>query len=145
MAGFTIKETIKRSQEQVFHVLANPGSVTFIENIRNTEKITDGPVGVGTRFRETRLINGKEEYGEMEIVQFEPNKVVSYASDTQGIRVLYDYVLDEVEGGTRIEWTCTVTAQGLKKAMVPVVVGIMKKEDGDHLQQLKAALENEPA
>ncbi len=83
MAGFTIKETIKRSQEQVFHVLANPGSVTFIENIRNTEKITDGPVGVGTRFRETRLINGKEEYGEMEIIQFEPNKVVSYASDTQ--------------------------------------------------------------
>jgi len=43
--------------------------------------------------------------------------------------------------GTRIDLTCTVSARGLKKAIVPVVVNILKKEDGDHLQQLKSAME----
>ncbi len=142
MAGFTMNETIERSQEQVFHVLANPGTISFMENIQSTEKVTDGPVRVGTRFRETRLINGKPEVSELEIVRYEPDRVISVANETQGIRVVYDYVLDEVEGATRIDWTCTVTAQGLKKAMVPMVVGIMKREDGDHLQKLKEALEN---
>jgi hypothetical protein len=34
-----------------------------------------------------------------------------------------------------------VRAGGLK-AIVPMVVSVLKKEDGDHLQRLKAALES---
>ena len=43
--------------------------------------------------------------------------------------------------GTRVELVCEVKAGGLKKLMLPLVVSILKKEDGDHLQRLKKALE----
>jgi hypothetical protein len=45
------------------------------------------------------------------------------------------------EEGTRINLACNVNAKGLKKAIVPVVINILKKEDGNHLQQLKLAME----
>lgn len=145
MAGFTMSEVIERPQEEVFDVLAHPDQVSIMENIKSTEKISDGPVGVGTRYRETRLINGKEEVSELEVVQYEPHRQFSIASQVQGIRVVYEYTLQPQDGSTRIDWTCEVQASGLKKAMLPVVAGIMKKEDGDHLQKLKRALESSPA
>jgi hypothetical protein len=36
-----------------------------------------------------------------------------------------------------------VQANGLKKAMIPVVTAVMKKEDGDHLENLKAVMESD--
>jgi hypothetical protein len=36
---------------------------------------------------------------------------------------------------------CELDASGLRRMMLPMVASIMKKEDGDHLQRVKAYLE----
>lgn len=45
-----------------------------ISGIKKMEVLTQGPVGVGTRFRETRVMFGKEATETMEIVDFQPGR-----------------------------------------------------------------------
>jgi hypothetical protein len=40
-----------------------------------------------------------------------------------------------------VDLVCEVKASGLKKLVLPMVASILKKEDGDHLQKVKDALE----
>ena len=60
---------------------------------------------------------------------------------TEGIETIYHYNFQPEKDGTRIDLVCEVKASGVKKLMLPMVVSILKKEDGDHLQRLKQAME----
>lgn len=105
------------------------------------EKITDGPVQAGTQFRETRIVNGQEATAVLNVVAWEPNRKYSVANETNGVEVTCHYSFIPQNEGTRVNLVCNVTAGGLKKALVPVVTAVMKKEDGDHLEHLKAVME----
>lgn len=104
-------------------------------------KLTEGPPCVGTRYRETRLMNGKEQQAELEIVEFEPTQKYAMQNVTSGIETVYRYNFQPERDGTRIDLVCEVKAKGIKKLMLPLVVSILKKEDGDHLQRVKKVLE----
>lgn len=110
-------------------------------SVVKVEKLTEGPVAIGTRYRETRLMNKKEAQAELEVSGYEPPGHFAMRNVTSGIETTYDYRLSAERDGTRVNLAAEVRAGGLKKAMVPVVVAILKKEDGDHLPRLKAALE----
>ena len=60
---------------------------------------------------------------------------------TEGIETVYRYNFHPEADGTHVDLVCEVKAGGLKKLMLPLVASILKKEDGDHLQRLKKALE----
>lgn len=142
MNGFEFNEHIERAPQDVFEVLSNPTRATeFLDNITASTKLTDGPIGVGTMFRETRVVNGKESSVDLLVSTYEPNTHVGISAEAEGITVEYHYHLSPEGGGTRLKWTCELEASGLRKMMLPMVAGIMKKEDGDHLQKLKAYLE----
>ena len=96
---------------------------------------------VGTRYRETRLMNGKEQQAELEIVEFEPTRKYAVQNLTEGIETVYRYNIQPERDGTRIDLVCEVNAKGIKKLMLPLVAAILKKEDGDHLQRVKKLLE----
>ncbi len=142
MNGFQFTEHITRSPQDVFEVLSNPARATeFLDSITESRKITDGPIAVGTRFFETRVLNGKEASAELVVSAYEPPTHVGISAEAEGIKVEYHYRLSPEGGGTRVNWTCELEASGLRKMMLPMVAAIMKKEDGDHLQKLKAYLE----
>ena len=142
MNGFQFTEHIARSTADVFEVLSNPArAMDFLDNITGSTKLTDGPIGVGTKFRETRVVHGKEATADLLVSAYEPSTHVGISTEAEGIKVEYHYHLSPEDGGTRLKWTCQLEASGLRKMMLPMVAGIMKKEDGDHLQKLKAYLE----
>jgi hypothetical protein len=64
---------------------------------------------------------------------------------TSGIETVYHYNFQSERDGTRIDLVCEVEARGFKKLLLPLVASILKKEDGDHLQRVKKALEEEQA
>lgn len=142
MSGFEFNEHIARSPQDVFEVLSNPTKATeFLDNITESRKLTDGPIAIGTKFRETRVVNGEEASADLLVSAYEPNTHVGISAEAEGIRVEYHYHLSPEGGGTRVRWTCELEANGLRKMMLPLVAGIMKKEDGDHLQRVKSYLE----
>lgn len=142
MNGFEFNEHIARSPQDVFEVLSNPTKATeFLDNITGSRKLTDGPIAVGTMFREIRLVDGKEASADLLVSAYEPNTHVGISTEAEGIKVEYHYHLSPEGGGTRLTWTCELQASGLRKMILPMVAGIMKKEDGDHLRRLKTYLE----
>lgn len=143
MNGFEFSEHIAKPPKAVFDLVSNPAEGSkFVDNIKESKKLTSGPIGVGTRFRETRIMNGKEASTDLLVSAYEPHTHVGISTEVEGIKVSYHYHLSAEAGGTRIRWVCELEAGGLRKMMLPMVAGIMKKEDGDHLQKLKAHLES---
>jgi carbon monoxide dehydrogenase subunit G len=142
MNGFELHEHIARSPKDVFAVLSNPTLATeFLDNIKESRQLTDGPIAVGTKFRETRVVNGKEATADLLVSAYEPNTHIGISTEAEGIKVVYQYHLFPVDDGTRLTWACELEAGGLRKMMLPMVAAIMKKEDGNHLQHLKSYLE----
>jgi len=142
MNGFRFSEHIDRPPRDVFAVISDPTQATrFLDNITESLKLADGPIAVGTVFRETRVVGGKESSADLVISAYEPDTHAGVSTEAEGIRVVYHYRLTPDGGGTRLEWTCDLEASGLRRMMLPVVAAIMKKEDGDHLRRLKAYLE----
>jgi carbon monoxide dehydrogenase subunit G len=142
MNGFQFSEHIARSPREVFEVISNPTEATkFLDNIKESKKLTEGPIAVGTMFRETRVVSGKEASADLLVNTFEPNTHVGISTEAEGIKVDYHYRLSPEGDGTRLTWVCELEASGLRKMMLPMVAAIMKKEDGEHLQRLKTYLE----
>jgi hypothetical protein len=138
-----MREWIARTPKDVFEfITASENAPKVAPNIKSMVKLTEGPVGVGTRYRETRLMNGKEAQAELEIVDFEPNQRYAMKNVTDGIETIYRYTFKQENDGTRVDLVCELSASGVKKLMLPMVASILKKEDGDHLQRLKKVMES---
>ena len=142
MAGFKMSEWISRPPQEVFDFITTPDNAPkVVQSVQSMVKLTDGPVRVGTRYRETRLMRGKEEHAELDVIAYEPNQKYAVKNLTEGIETVYQYTFHPEANGTRVDLVCEVKAGGVKKLMLPLVVSILKKEDGDHLQRLKQVLE----
>ena len=142
MNGFEFSEHIARPPREVFAVISDPTEATrFLDSIKESKKLTGGPIAVGTTFRETRIVSGKEASADLLVTAYEPDTHVGISTEAEGITVAYHYRLVPEGDGTRLTWSCELEASGLRKMMLPLVATIMKKEDGDHLQTLKTFIE----
>ena len=142
MTGFNMSEWVARPPKEVFDfITASENAPKIVPSVTGMVKLTDSPPRVGTRYRETRLMSGKEQQAELEIVEFEPTQKYAMQNVTSGIETVYRYNFQSESDGTRIDLVCEVKAKGIKKLILPLVVSILKKEDGDHLQRLKKVLE----
>ena len=142
MAGFKMSEWISRPPQDVFDFVTTPDNAPrVVQSVTSMVKITDGPTRVGTLLRETRVMRGKEEQAELEVVAYEPSREYVVKNLTEGIETVYRYAFHPESMGTRVDLVCEVTASGAKKLMLPMVAAVLKQEDGDHLQRVKMALE----
>ncbi len=142
MTGFNMSEWVARPPKEVFDfITSSENAPKIVNSVTSMVKLTEGPARVGTRYRETRLMHGKEQQAELEIVEFEPTRKYAVQNVTEGIDTVYRYNFQPERDGTRIDLVCEVKAKGIKKLMLPLVAAILKKEDGDHLQRVKKVLE----
>ncbi|NDJ78427.1 MAG: SRPBCC family protein [Chloroflexi bacterium] len=113
--------------------IAAPANITFdvftdlnkaqdrIDGITRLEILSEQSHGVGTRWRETRLMFGREATEEMEISAFEPNHSYEVVASSHGANYHTIYTFTEVDGGTRVEMVFTGTPVSLvAKLMAPL-------------------------
>jgi hypothetical protein len=142
MAGFTDSVFVPNvSPEAAFDFATYPRHAHLITaNIKGQELVTPGPLAAGSRLREVRVMNGKEETVELEVRAYDrPSRYVVGAA-VSGIDVEYAFAYRRENDGTRIDLACTVHGSGLKTMMAPVVAAVMKREDGDLLARIRDAL-----
>ena len=147
MANFSMSEHVTAQPEVVFDVAADfHNAADNIQGIDSLEVLTDGPIGVGTRFRETRVMMGKSSTEEMEITQFDAPH--NYVLETQScgchFRCEYRFVGDI--SGTNVRLTMDTKALSLfSKLMAPLsslMMGPMKKCIAADLADLKSVAES---
>ncbi len=98
MGRMNLSIRINATPIAVFDVVSDvENSPDRIEWYEKVEMLTEGPVRVGTKWRETRRMNKRESVEEWEMTAFESPSYFSAYCDAQG----YD-----------VEWTMRVTPEG---------------------------------
>lgn len=114
MTGFSMNEWVAREPKVVFDfITASENAPKIVQSVTSMNKLTEGAPGVGTRYRETRLMKGKEQQAELEIVEFEPPQKYAVQNVTSGIETVYRYILQPDRDSTRIDLVCEVKAAGI--------------------------------
>ena len=73
MKSIRVSIPILADTESVFRVVSDYANLDqVIPEITKIEFLTDGPVGAGTRFRETRLVSKKSHTEELVVAEFDP-------------------------------------------------------------------------
>jgi uncharacterized protein YndB with AHSA1/START domain len=99
-----------------------------VSAIVKVEKLTDGPVGVGTRFRETRVMFGREASEEMTIVEFAEPHRMAFDADSHGCA--YHSVMrfePHADGHTRAIVEFNASPHTLGARVMSLLMGFMMK------------------
>jgi len=145
----TLNVEIHAPPERVWAVFTDfHNAASNISGIKKLELLTDGPIGNGTRFRETRVMFGREAVEVMEIADFQPNRGYAVQCDSCGMHYRCEFTFDRTPGGTHVQMS--VNARPLTffaRLMSPLgklMAGSMKKAMQKDLEDLKAVAENAP-
>jgi uncharacterized protein YndB with AHSA1/START domain len=141
----TVTRTLSAPPDRVYAMLTDlEGTAGQMRAILRFEKLTPGPTRVGTRWRETRKMFGREASAEMEIKRLEPPRRIEKACEEQGCAYLTVFELQpDGAGRTRVTLTFTAEATGvmgwLMKPMGALLKGTMRKvieADFDDLERV---------
>lgn len=146
MAGFKRSIIIDRPVEQVFDFAANLDNASkFMPNVTKIEMLTEGGMKPGAKFRETRLMNGKERSAVIEITEHDRPHVHGARSAMMGMSASYTFRFSPAGAGTRIDMEAVVTGNFLWWLFLGMMARMLEKEDGEYLDRVKAAILATPA
>lgn len=142
----TIERHISAPPEDVFRAASDfARAPERIRGILKVEMLTGGPVGKGTRFRETRRLFGREASEEMEVIEFEAPRRYVLGAESHGCRYRTELAFEPRGSGTDVRMTFGATPLTFfAKVMSVLMRPMMKKivtECGKDLDDLRASLE----
>jgi hypothetical protein len=148
MVSCQITKKIDASPHAVFDLFSDLDHVAeHVKSIKKIERLTPGPVGVGTRFRETRVMFGREATEEMYFTAFEPPRLYEVRCQTCGAEYQSVYTFRPDGAGTVVDVKFEAKPISLfAKLMTPLsflMVGGMKKCMDQELEDLKKVAESQ--
>jgi hypothetical protein len=112
--------TIRRSPGDVFSFVTDPSQLPRWQAAQEVERLTPGPVGRGTRFREVQVSLGRRRDQITEVTAFDPGRRFEIRV-VEGPPVDGRWDFEEIEGGTRLTFTPLIRLQGVLRPLRPVV------------------------
>ncbi len=139
MSVTIITRDIKASRELVFNTVADIENFSkAIPHIKEVEFLTESRLGVGTRFRETRDMNGREAVTELEVTEYEENEKVRLVTDSHGTVWDTIFITEDKDGSTLLTLKMDARPHSfLARIMIPLTAGIIKKAIDKDLQAVK--------
>jgi uncharacterized protein YndB with AHSA1/START domain len=119
----------------------------WVPDFVNVEKLTAGPFGPGTEWRETRKMFGKSSTEHFRVTRYEPPSRVDLLIDgskgTSGRgEYRFTYELVPERNGTNVELTGDIRMPGLWSLLSKFMVGTFRKACHKDLEALKSHLES---
>jgi hypothetical protein len=153
MASFTMTKRVDARVETVFAVATDlERAAEYVRCIERIELLTPGPIGKGTRWRETRKMKGHESTETLEITEFDPPHGYTAACDSCGshFESTFRFVPHECDGATHVSLSVMMEARSFfAKLMSPLgnlMFGkAMRKMLDDDLEDVKRAAEERVA
>ena len=134
---------IKASIDKVFQTVSNIENFSkAIPAIVRFEYLSDKNQGVGTKFRETRLMGKKEQSTDLEVTEYAGNEYIRILSDTHG--TTWDSIFSVKPVDDQVELTLTMEAKAhglLPKLINPLIKGLVKKALENDMDLLKSYCE----
>ncbi len=145
MPRIVVTKTINAPAEDVFRTVADIREFSqALPHIMKYEILTDCELGVGTRFRETRLMQGKTATTELEITEYDEPNHVRIVADSHG--AVWDSVYTVREENGETELTMTMDAKPYKlmqRIMIGLICKMIKKYVDQDMELVKSYCEGQ--
>lgn len=137
MPTITISKHYNATPEIAFDTVSDfPNAAQFVDGIKEVEMLTDGPVAVGTKVKETRIMMGREASEVMEVtVMDRPSRFVVEAF-SHGTEYVTSYEIEPEDDGSKVTLSFKATPQtimskilaALFSKMISTVADLMEKD-----------------
>ena len=145
MANVTVTRRIDAPADAVFRTVAHVEQFSqAVPHILRVEFLTEVKSGVGARFRETRMMMGREASTELEVTEYVENERVRIASEAGG--ALWDTVFTVAPDGEGTELKMVMDASPLTtsaRMTLPLVIGAVRKAVEQDMDSVKAFCERQ--
>ena len=133
---------INRPIETCFAYLTDLGNdVEWRREWIEAEKTTDGPHGVGARYRLTGAFLGRRTATVYEAIAYEPNRLAAWKAVSGPLPLTFSRAFEGVEGGTRVTMRYEGD-RGLLRLAGPLVAGIGRRQLEGDFPKLKQLMES---
>ena len=135
--------TIAAPVDRVFDIIAHIESFSeALPHIVRVEFLGEHRRGVGTRFRETRLMKGREASTELEVTEYVENDRVRLVADSHGTVWDTVFTVRAVDGGTELGMVMEARARSLVARLANrLVMGMVTKAVESDMDAVKAYCE----
>lgn len=145
-AAVTGSIEIDRPVEEVFDLVADQRyEPLYNPDMTSSEKLTDGPIGVGTRFAATSRSFAKPVSMVIELTAVERPRRLASTTWTEGMVLDGGLTFEATARGTRMSWAWTVHPTGLMRLLTPVLAVMGRRNERRIWTGLKRHLESAPA
>lgn len=142
MVKHKLNIVIQRPVVEVFAFLSDlTNAPQWQAGLLESRNLTQGSLGVGSKFSSVRKFLGRKVEGLVEITEYEPNSkfVIKSASGTAPFEETY--LFEPTSNGTKVSTVFELHTSGLMGLAEPMIVGSLKREMDADFGDLKDLLE----
>jgi uncharacterized protein YndB with AHSA1/START domain len=142
MITFEKSVIINRSADEVFEYLSDGESFSkWATEIVESEKTSDGPVGVGTTYKHVAQMLGRKVENHYEVTEYEVNRKISMKSTSGPVPAEFTMTVASVDGSSEFTIRAEAEVGGFFKLAEPLVARTMTRQQEANLANLKDMLE----
>jgi carbon monoxide dehydrogenase subunit G len=140
---FELSVEIAKPTHEVWEYLIEPENVPeWQASAASSHQISDGEMGVGTHLQDERRFLGRRARSEVEVTEFEPEKLFTLHGISGPVRFTVRHRLEPTAEGTRLEIEAEADpGSGISRLMRPVVERAAAHEIRKDFERLKEKLE----
>ena len=143
MTRTVVTRSIKAPINLVFKTVSEIENFSkAIPHIMRAEFLSENKSGIGARFRETRLMRGKEVSTELEVTEFVQDSHVRLVADSHG--TVWDTLFEVSPNNGGTELTMTMDARAyrlLPKILNPLMKGMVRRAIEQDMDMVKSFCE----
>src|SRR5512132_2875192 len=138
--AYRTETVIHRPPEEVFEFCSDLRSeLRWNPKVKYVEKLTDGPVGVGTRYRAQWANSGPTT---VEVVAFDRPRSWETTATARGMGIRFQGVVTDARPGARYSAHLEVHPKGLAWLVAPLALLAMRRQDQQNMERIREALES---
>jgi carbon monoxide dehydrogenase subunit G len=107
----------------------------------SSHQVSNGPIGVGARLEDERRFLGRRARSEVEVTEFEPERVFTLHGISGPVRFTFRHRLEEHDRGTRLHVEAEADPAGIGRFVRPVIERAAEHELKNDFARLKRILE----
>jgi hypothetical protein len=139
LLSYARESTIRRSPEDVFEFLTDlRHELEWNPNAKQVEKLTDGPIRVGTRFRARWSGTGSTD---VEVIRHDRPNAWATRSTAMGIEVITSGSVSASAGGSRYTIHLELRPHGIARLLAPLAKILMERGEDRNMRLVRQALE----
>jgi uncharacterized protein YndB with AHSA1/START domain len=136
---YRTETVIRRSPTDVFEFCSDLRSeLQWNPKVKYIEKLTDGSVGVGTRYRARWANSGPTT---VEVVAFDRPRSWETNTTARGVGIRFQGTVTDAAPGARYTASLELHPKGLAWLVAPLALLAMRRQDQQNMHRIREALE----